>query len=274
MRIQRSLGRGWHEAMRPRPFGRLLTGIRSQLSRLVIVVALAIMLPLVVLAEKLRGGRGRALARRCIRGTSRLCGITFDVQMAEGLALPPSPVIYTPNHSSLLDVPAMLIGCPTLRFIGAADLFRIPLLGAAMRALHTVPIDRRHPTVARQQLAELVESRNDQRRNESEGDDLVIFPEGAIAATGRHLPFKSGAFVLAIETRTPVVPVAIHHAGEVAPPGRFLAVRPGHIVIELLQPIETTGLSYEDRGELRDRVQSAVRSALEAGPARDRIACG
>ena len=99
-----------------------------------------------------------------------------------------------------------------------------------------------------------------------DGFDLVIFPEGGIAPMGRLLPFKTGAFVLAIQTGTPVVPVALHHAQDVLPARGRLAVRPGTVVVELLEPVDTTGLTFDDRGALRDRVRSAVAAALEAGP--------
>ena len=105
-----------------------------------------------------------------------------------------------------------------------------------------------------------------ERFKEGEGFDLVIFPEGGIAPSDQLLPFKTGAFVLAIQTGTPVVPVAIHHARDVLPPHGRLAVRPGTVIVELLEPVDTTGLSFEDRGALRDRVRSAVDAALAADP--------
>jgi len=175
------------------------------------------------------------------------------------MADPPSPALYTPNHSSPIDIAALLVARPGARFLGAADLFRIPLLAGAMRALGTVPINRREPAVARKQMDELTE-----RFNDGEGFDLVIFPEGGIAPSAQLLPFKTGAFVLAIQTGTPVVPVAVHHARDVLPPHARLAVRPGTVIVELLEPVDTTDLTFEDRGALRDRVQSAVDAALRA----------
>ncbi len=160
-----------------------------------------------------------------------------------------------------MDIPALLTAVPDVRFVAAAELFRVPLLSSAMRALGTVAIDRHHPAHAREQLGELA-------HEHGAGDDydLAIFPEGGIAPAGRRLPFKSGAFTLAIETGSTVVPVAIHGTDRVLPPNGRLAARPGVVTIEFLDPVTTAGLLPDDRQVLRDVVQGLVGAAREAGP--------
>ena len=137
-----------------------------------------------------------------------LCGVRFAVRGRSPLDRPGSVVV--PNHSSPMDIPALLWADPDVRFMAAADLFRIPLLAAAMRSVGTVPIDRKDHDRARDQLDRLVDA-----RSRGFGGSIAIFAEGGIAPAGTHLPFKSGAFSLAIRTATPVVPVAI------------LGIRPG-----------------------------------------------
>ncbi len=232
-------------------------GLRAQANRFIVLVALVALLPLVAVVERLAKGYGRRLALRGISAIARVCGVRFEVRISARGPLP-SPAIFTPNHSSPMDIPAMLVAQPALRFLAASDLFRIPLLATAMRALDTVPIDRHHPDIAHRQLDELID-------NGDHDDDFVIFPEGGIAPTPQGLPFKTGAFALAIQTATPIIPVAIHGARDVLPGRRFLAVRPGAVVVELLEPVYPTGLSLEDRGALRDRVQAAVSAALASG---------
>jgi 1-acyl-sn-glycerol-3-phosphate acyltransferase len=235
--------------------------VRAQLNRLFVISVLLIALPAIAIGEKIRRGRGRRIARGCILAASRLCGVTYEVKGS----VPPGDgsYIFVPNHSSLLDIPAVLVACTDVRFIAAAELFRIPLLAAAMRALRTVPIERRDPAVARGQLAALVE----EEHGRTQTSNLVIFPEGGIAPRGTRLPFKSGAFALAIQTGVPIVPVAIHHSDDVLAPRRRLAVRPGVVTVELLDMVPTTDLSMEDRGALRDQVHHAVVGALAAGTA-------
>ena len=196
-----------------------LPRVRTQVNRIVIVVAVCVILPLVACVERIRPGQGQAVARRGIRLVARCCGIAFEVRSR----VPPDrdrhPAIYVPNHSSPIDIPAMLMARPDLRFVAAADLFRIPLLASAMRALHTIPIDRHDSARAHRQLDAMMASPD-------RDHDVAMFAEGGIAPRGDRLPFKTGAFALAIRTATPIVPVAIHGSAAVLAPRAFLGARP------------------------------------------------
>ena len=232
--------------------------LRPQLNRIVVVLSALVLLPAIVVAERIRPGTGRPVARRGVLFVARLCGVTFDVRgWRDDLA----GSLFVANHSSPMDIPAMLVAAPDVRFVAAADLFRIPLLASAMRALGTVPLDRGHPEHARRQLADLA-------RGWSPGDqgDLTIFPEGGIAPRGRQLPFKSGAFRLAVDTGTTVVPVVLRGTGEVLPPRQRLLVRPGAVVIDLLAPVVTHGMSGQDHQALRHRIEVMVAAARTDGP--------
>jgi 1-acyl-sn-glycerol-3-phosphate acyltransferase len=128
-----------------------------------------------------------------------------------------------------MDIPALLWADPDVRFMAAADLFRIPVLAAAMRAVGTVPIDRRTHDRAHDQLDAMVDE-----QHRGAGGDVAVFAEGGIAPAGQRLPFKSGAFSLAIRTASPLVPVAIHGSDRVLPPRGRLLVRSGVVTVEFL----------------------------------------
>ena len=176
--------------------------LRAEGNRLLVVVALLLVLPGVVVAERIRDGSGRRLARWAVSVVATMCGVRFEVRGRPGTGAGRS--IITANHSSPMDIPALLIALPSIRFLAAADLFRVPLLAPAMRALDTVPIDRLDRAHARGQIDDLVA---DHRAGDAV--DLAIFPEGAIAPPGSRLPFRSGAFTLAIRTGSTLAPVAI-----------------------------------------------------------------
>ena len=226
---------------------------RSHLNRIIVLSALLVVLPLVALSERVHRGWGRALAVRAIRRTGRLCGITFDVRSTEATKERGSCVL-VPNHTSPVDIAAMLIARPDVRFVAAAELFRIPLLRTAMRALGTVPIRRGDRASARTRIDELARGESDR--------ELVMFPEGGIAPTAEVLPFKTGPFVVAIETRVPIVPVAIRGAARILPPGARLRARPGTVRIDILDPVTTVGLDLDDRRWLADTARDRVRTAL------------
>lgn len=149
------------------------------------------------------------MAHRGMLLVGRACGVRFEVK-GDVRLLEAGSCVLAPNHSSPLDIPAMLDADPEVRFLAASELFRIPLLASAMRALGTIAIDRHDRTRAYQQLGEVSSS--------TARLCLTVFPEGGIAPAGTRLPFKNGAFFLAIETGSTIVPVAIHGTAQLLPP--------------------------------------------------------
>lgn len=237
-----------------RPMARWL---RAQYNRFLILLCLLVALPVVIGAEYWRHGAGRRVARRWIKSTGRLCGVTFRVRGTEQLEATGNYVL-VPNHTSLLDVPALLIACEEVQFLATAGLFHIPLLAQAMRAIGTESIDRHDPARARRQLDKLATVEGPRH--------LAVFAQGGIVPANERLQFKTGAFVLALKTGACVVPVAIHHTAELLPPRALFGVRPGTIVVELLVPVATDGLDLEQHRRLRDQVQAAVQRRLDEEP--------
>ena len=173
--------------------------------------------------------------------------------VAEGLEHIPRdrPVIYASNHSSMFDIWALFATLPgSVRFVAKRELFRIPLLGPAMRAAGHIPIDR---TVK----ARAFEAYDDAARIIKRGFSPVVFPEGTRSRTGDLLPFKNAPFALAIAAQVPIVPVYVHHTLEILPKGAW-RLRPRPIRLFVGKPIPTAGLAPQDREALRDRVRAAI----------------
>lgn len=228
--------------------------IRARFNAVLTAATLVIAVLLVVLSELLHLGRGGEAVRRLVRLVAPIVGVTFEIRGRERLDASCAYVL-TPNHSSLIDIPALLVAHPRLRFTAAAELFDHPVLGPAVRALGTIPVERQHPEVARERFAEVA-------ARLGPATCVVIFPEGQLAPSDRLLPFKSGAFVFAIQAGVAVVPVAIHGASSVLPRGARFAVAPGRIVVEILDPIPTQGYGIADRHVLCDQARTALDDAL------------
>ena len=178
--------------------------------------------------------------------------------IAEGLELIPrdQPVMYASNHSSMFDIWALFATLPgSVRFVAKRELFRIPLLGGAMRAAGHIPIDR---AAHKRAFAAYDEAVRTIRRGFSAG----VFPEGTRSRTGELLPFKNAPFALAIAAQVPVVPVYVHHTFEIQPKGAF-RMHPRPIRLFIAPPIPTTGLTADDRERLRDETRAAI-VALQA----------
>jgi len=174
--------------------------------------------------------------------------------MAEGLEHIPrdQAVMYASNHSSMFDIWALFAVLPgSVRFVAKQELFKIPLLGGAMRAVGHIPIDR----AARKKAFEAYdEAARTIRKGTS---SILVFPEGTRSRTGELLPFKNAPFGLAIAAQVPIVPVYVHHTFEILPKGAW-RLRPRPIRLLAAPQIMTTGLRPDDRERLRDQVRAAM----------------
>ena len=165
--------------------------------------------------------------------------------------------VFCANHASVVDPGALIEAIPrSVRFVGKRSLFRIPVFGTALRITGQIPIDRSDHDAAVGAFAEAGQVLRD-------GVSAAIFVEGTRSRDGALQPFKKGAFVLAIGLQAPCVPVYITGARALMPRGGFVP-RPGTVEVRIGAPIRTTGMTYEQRDALRDRVWASMH-ALGSG---------
>ena len=170
-------------------------------------------------------------------------------QLADG-----APRVYIANHVSWYDIPAMIAALPHYGFVAKRELERVPLFGAAARAVGVIFIDRDN----RKAAFNAYESAAGRIR---QGQAVLVYPEGTRGDSYALRPFKKGPFVLAIGSQAPIVPTVVHGTIEVNPRGSFRA-NPGTVHVHLLDPIPTAGLSYDEREALADRVRQAMADCL------------
>jgi 1-acyl-sn-glycerol-3-phosphate acyltransferase len=141
------------------------------------------------------------------------------------------PLILVANHVSGYDIFALAGALPVpYSFVAKKELERIPFFGTAWKAAGHISIDRSDRQSAVQSLRRAGE------KIRSEHSTVIIFPEGTRSRTGELLPFKKGAFVLAVDARVPVVPVAIVGSETIVAPG-MRAIRPRTIELHFGAPI-------------------------------------
>ena len=90
--------------------------------------------------------------------------------------------VFTPDHRSHVDITALMAALQTARYATKRELFDEPVLGAAMRALGMIPIDRDNPAIAKRTLDEVAAKLG---RTVS----VLIFPEGTRAPAGQMIPY-------------------------------------------------------------------------------------
>ncbi|HEV2388783.1 MAG TPA: lysophospholipid acyltransferase family protein [Candidatus Acidoferrales bacterium] len=188
-----------------------------------------------------------------LRMTLALAGIR--VRAAGTANIPSGACLFFANHTSAVDPVAVLLAVPRrIAFLAKQELFRIPLLGVAMRLAGFVPVDR----ASREDAAKSADRAVEVLRC---GISMVIYPEGTRSPDGRLASFKRGGFLIAIRAAIPVVPVTILGAERVLPRSeRWL--RPGEIVVQFHSPIDAAACRPEDREALLERVRAAIASAL------------
>jgi 1-acyl-sn-glycerol-3-phosphate acyltransferase len=232
------------------------SGWRVSLNRFVWRAHVFVVGSLVVWVERLRPARGYGarIFAASARLANRLVGARVEAIGLDRLA-PGQAYVFAPNHRSHLDITALMATLPAVRFAAKRELFDEPVLGRAMQALGMIPVDRDDPTLAKRTLDEAA-------ARLGTSVSVVIFPEGTRAPAGRMLPFKGGAFVFAIHQQVPVVPVALHNTAQVMPAHGYLTILGGRVVVEVLRPIPTAGLTSEDRHALGEQVRAALLAAL------------
>ncbi len=158
------------------------------------------------------------------------------------------------NHQSWCDIFAYSGYLPIpFKWIAKRELFKIPLVGPAMKAAGYIPIDRDN----RERAFETIEGTSRELKNES----IIIFPEGTRTRTGKLGRFKHGVVYLALQSHAPFVPMTIFNSFNRIPPGK-MGVSPGTIRIEIFPEIPTRGLEKNELIRLVDSIRSDMLTRL------------
>jgi 1-acyl-sn-glycerol-3-phosphate acyltransferase len=225
-------------------------GLRVALSPYLFRGMLVGMAAVAIGIHRTTGSRSLAwsFAKARARDLTTLLGVDVTVHGLEHVA-DAGPVIYAPNHQSHLDILTLLGHLPgATRFAAKRELWRHAIVGGVLDTLGMIPIDR---DAGQRSIDVLNEAAK-------ESSSIVIFPEGTRSRDGRLRDFKKGAFVLAIATGLPIVPVCCTGTRRLMPRGSRLTVVPGPVEIFIEPPIATKGLGYDDRDALADRVRDAI----------------
>lgn len=170
----------------------------------------------------------------------------------------PHPCIYCANHSSYLDIVISYIVLPYyFVFVGKAELLKAPLFKIFFTSGMDITVDRQNKADGKRSL-------NQAADKISKNQSIFLFPEGSISSQGHLKPFKNGAFKLAIETQTPIIPVTFKSNWKLLQNGGFLKShgRPGIASVVIHDAIDTKGLTENDLLSLNDKVREIIASEL------------
>lgn len=187
-------------------------------------------------------------------GLKVFCGVTHRVQGLEHLpSTQRGAVILLAKHQSALETLALCALMPhPLAFVFKRELLYIPFFGWALGRLDMVHIDRRRRAEAFNKVAE------QGRRLASQGNWVIMFPEGTRMARGAVGDYKTGGSRLAVATGVPVVPLALATARVL--PRKSLVPRAGVYDISLGAPIAPEGHTAESlMAEVKAWIEAEMR---------------
>ena len=198
--------------------------------------ALAALMPQMVHAQrkKARGDAdAKAFIHRYVRmwagALLRIAGVTVTVKGQENIPKGRA-VVFTPNHQGDYDIPLMLMYLDEPHaLVAKIETMKIPLVRTWMKLLNCV----------------------------------VVFPEGTRSKGDAMGEFKAGAFRIACKAGAPVVPVAIDGSYKIMEANHNL-MKPAHVNITILPPVETAGLERTAQHELAAQVAQAIAAAKGA----------
>jgi len=204
------------------------------------------------------GGLGQWTTARAFKWVMwALTGVEFVITDKHS-ALKVRPGILIGNHQTELDV--LMLGCVFPKYTSVtakSSLKYVPFLGQFMSLSKTVFINRTSRTAALAAFSQAAETMH------SEQQSVFIFPEGtrSYANTPTLLPFKKGAFHLAVQAQVPIVPVVVANYSNVLDVKRKI-FNAGRIPVSVLKAVETKGLTKDDVDALVERVQKDMAEEL------------
>lgn len=240
----------------PRILARVLSGLTLAMRGM--AETLAISAPTVI--EAFQGRVKRPICDdRLARWSRRLleqAEVRLDVHGYERLPQDETFILMS-NHRSLYDIPVLFQAFPrTLRMVAKTELFRVPIWGQAMRAAGFIEVDRKNRVRA-------IESLRAARATLDSGVNVWIAPEGTRSRTGALARFKTGGFMLAIETGTRILPVAVRGTEHILPADGALVRRGASVRVDFGEPVDANAFGLAKRGELIESVRHAMTSLLE-----------
>jgi 1-acyl-sn-glycerol-3-phosphate acyltransferase len=168
---------------------------------------------------------------------------------------PRRPYVVVANHESYADI-FLLSTLPwEMKWLSKAQIVRLPLMGWMMQMAGDIAVQRD----SRESRAASIEAVRDRLCKKV---SVMIMPEGTRSRTEDMLPFRDGAFRVAIEMQLPILPIAIAGTRNAMAADSFIF---NHATAEarVLEPVDTAGMTLADEPALKDDIRERIRVARD-----------
>uniref|UniRef100_A0A8C4HJM3 1-acyl-sn-glycerol-3-phosphate acyltransferase n=1 Tax=Dicentrarchus labrax TaxID=13489 RepID=A0A8C4HJM3_DICLA len=197
----------------------------------------------------------KRIIRSMVRHVKYFLGLRFEVTGWEHLQTE-GPYVIISNHQSSLDVLGLMEILPDrCTMIAKKELIYAGTVGLICWLGGIVFINRKKTSDAKSVMADAAKTMLDEQIR------LWVFPEGTRNQKGDLLPFKKGAFHLAVQAQVPIIPVVFssYSSFYLRKEKQFNS---GTITLKILPKIETKGMTSEDISSLSDKCFNVMRSAF------------
>ena len=155
------------------------------------------------------------------------------------------------NHQSILDIPVIFRVFSPFKWVAKASLFKIPIIGWNMWLNRSIKIERSSVKSQRKMLNRCAE-------NIKNGSSVMIFPEGTRSRNGELRTFKEGAFLVALQEKTDIIPMALDGSYKAFPEKSIIPVSKLKINLRILPPIEYETFKDMSVRQLTEHIRSVI----------------
>lgn len=208
------------------------------------------------------GGRGNRcqlmIQRVWAKTTLWLLGVRLRIEDRD--RLPQGSCIVVANHRSNLDIFVLMSALRgDVRFIAKMELMALVPISIGMWSVGHIFVRRSSRRSGRSAVLQA----EDQVRQSSA--KVLFFPEGTRSLPDAEpLPWRMGAFALAVAAQVPVQPIAVIGTSDCWPPNQLFPRAGGEVLLRFLPPVGTEGLAKGDRLQLKDQVAEMVTQQLKS----------
>ncbi|KAL3069362.1 hypothetical protein niasHS_018087 [Heterodera schachtii] len=198
--------------------------------------------------------------------TVEVCGAE-RIERASG-GTEQNPLVIISNHQSTLDLYVLSMFWPSkCTVMMKKSLQYVPFFNIGATLSNCIFVDRFNRENAKQALDKSVDTMRQKKLK------VWIFPEGTRNRSGHGLlPFKKGAFNVAVRAHFPIVPVVISdYSPFYSARGKYFHTG-GHVIVQVMEPISTENLEHDDVPKLCDEVAAKMAKVYEAISAEVRTA--
>ncbi|KAF2888843.1 hypothetical protein ILUMI_17330 [Ignelater luminosus] len=211
--------------------------------------------PIPIMLLRPKSSKNALIPARALRMSAWILGLNYKVKGKENIVENSGCVVLI-NHQSALDLIVLAELWPIMddcTVISKKEVFYLWPFGLATWLWGTIFIDRLNAEKAQESVNKTGKTIRDRKAR------VLMFPEGTRSLKDRLLPFKKGAFHLAIASQCPIQPVVVDRY-------KFLGKHrfdQGDITISILPAISTEGKTRDDIPLLMEKAYTTMSTFLE-----------